>query len=385
MQGRDAKGQSAGRGRGHNGRGGRGMARPPPRTGTVAAIGAYLDLLPGKEVNPGVVTNWVNKFREYVVTVCETSRINLIFGVDATLGDYPKLQEPKLPDETSTRFQIKMWEIAYAKFIKDVDRLETDKLKVFGLMMGQMSENSKNRVKETDAGSIAIEEQDPRLLLTAILATHLTDNRLGAEHNLYKIEQAFHRYLMEPGDSLAFYYQRFRALLSGVQEAYHRAKQDPPDNTYRDVQLALRFTIGLNSSYHAYKQYYEDGLKDWPENLTDAFSEAAKFRPRAAGSGSSGDVGRANAFAMRGRGRGRGRGRYSGRGRGGDSRSGSYGESTGSTSGGPSEYGTRKGTCHACGESGHYSFECRASDSGQNSKTGAGTAQSDSSGHGKGK
>jgi hypothetical protein len=195
MQGRDAKGRSANRrGRGHNGRGGRGMARPPPRTGTVAAIGAYLDLLPGKEVNPVVVTNWVNKFREYVVTVCETSRINLIFGIDATLGDYPKLQEPKLPDETSTRFQIKIWEIAYAKFIKDVDRLETDKLKVFGLMMGQMSENSKNRVKETDAGSIAIEEQDPRLLLTAILATDLTDNRLGAEHNLYKIEQAFHRY-----------------------------------------------------------------------------------------------------------------------------------------------------------------------------------------------
>jgi hypothetical protein len=48
------------------------------------------------------------------------------------------------------------------------------------------------------------------------------------------------------------------------------------------VQLALRFTIGLNSSYSAYKQYYEDGLKDWPENLIDAFSEAAKFRPRKA-------------------------------------------------------------------------------------------------------
>jgi Zinc knuckle len=385
MQGRDARGQSASRGRGRNGRGGRGMARPPPRTGTVAAIGAYLDLVPGKEVNPGVVTNWVNKFREYIVTVCETSRINLIFGIDATLGDYPKLQEPKVPDEDSTKFQIKMWEIAYTKYIKDVDRLETDKLKVFGLMMGQMSENSKNRVKETDSGSIAIEQQDPRLLLTAILATHLTDNRLGAEHNLYKIEQAFHRYIMEPGDSLAFYYQRFRALLSGVQEAYHRAQQDPPDTSYRDVQLALRFTIGLNSSYSTYKQYYEDGLKDWPENLVDAFSEASKFRPRTAGSGNPGDVGRANAFAMRGRGRGRGRGRNPGRGRGGDSRSGSYGESTGSTSGGPSEYGTRKGACHTCGESGHYSFECRASDGGHGSKTGAGAAQSDFSGHGKGK
>ena len=191
---------------------------------------------------------------------------------------------------------------------------------------------------------------------------------------------------MEPGDSLAFYYQRFRALLSGVQEAYNsRAKVEPPDSSYRDVQLALRFTIGLNSSYSAYKQYYEDGLKDWPQSLVDAFSEAAKFKPRTAGSGNPDDVGRANAFAMRGRGRGRGRGRSSGRGRNSDNRRGEYGELTGSTSGGPSEYGTRKGACHTCGESGHYSFECKAGNNVNNSKAGASTAQSDSSGHGKGK
>jgi hypothetical protein len=69
-----------------------------------------------------------------------------------------------------------MWKIAYSKYIKDKDRLEGDKGKVFGLMLGQMSESSKTRVKETDNGSIAIENQDPRLLLSAILATHLTDD-----------------------------------------------------------------------------------------------------------------------------------------------------------------------------------------------------------------
>ena len=94
MQGRDGRGAAANRGRGRNGRGGRGMARPPPRTGTVAAIGAYLDLVPGKEVNPGVVTNWVNKFREYVTPVCDTPKINLIFGMDASLGDYPEKSQP---------------------------------------------------------------------------------------------------------------------------------------------------------------------------------------------------------------------------------------------------------------------------------------------------
>jgi Zinc knuckle len=292
------------------------------------------------------------------------------------------LQEPPLPNEDSIKFEIKKWEISYAKYIKDVDKLEADKLKVFGLMVGQIPENSKNRIKETDTGAIAMEQQDPRLLLSAILSTHLTDNRLGAEHNLNKIEQAFSKYVMEPGDSLAFYYQRFRALLSGVQEAYTRAKLEPPDTSYRDVQLALRFTIGLNSTYTPYKEYYEDGLKDLTESLVDAYSEASKFRPRTAGSGNPGDIGRANAFAMRGRGRGRGRGRS---GRTSEIRSGAYGESAGSTSGGPSEYGTRKGACHTCGESGHYSFECKANESGNNAKGGTNTVHSDSSGRSKGK
>jgi hypothetical protein len=90
------------------------------------------------------------------------------------------------------------------------------------------------------------------------------------------------------------------------------------------------------------------------------------------------------AFAMRGRGRGRGRGH--GRsivcGRTSENRSGAYGESAGNTSGGPSEYGTRKGACHT---SGHYSFECKASENGNNAKAGANTAHSDSSGRSKGK
>ena len=77
MQGRDGRGSSANRGRGRNHRGGRGMASSPPRTGTIAAIGAYLDLIPGKEVNPGVVINWINKFTEYLTAVCDTPKINL--------------------------------------------------------------------------------------------------------------------------------------------------------------------------------------------------------------------------------------------------------------------------------------------------------------------
>ena len=224
--------------------------------------------MPGKEVNPGVDTNWVNMFLEYVVAVCETSRIDLILGLDATLDDYPELMEPIVPYETSSWFEILMREIVSAKYSC---RLKADKAKVFGLMLGQMSEDKRMRVKGTNSGSIAIEEQNQRLLLSTILSTHSTDNRLGAEHNLFKIEQAFAGYMIDSGDSISIYQQRFCALLSRFQEACSRAKDECSEAAYCDIQLALKFTPGLNAPYGAYKQYHENRLKDWTATLPDAF------------------------------------------------------------------------------------------------------------------
>ena len=71
-------------------------------------------------------------------------------------------------------------------------------------MIGQISKASKNRIKETVTGSEAMESHDPRLLLQAIISAHLTDNRLGADHNLFKVEQAFNMYVMQRHDTLTY-------------------------------------------------------------------------------------------------------------------------------------------------------------------------------------
>ena len=74
-------------GRGNAGRG----AKPPPRTETVAAIGAFLDL--GREMNHGSVSAWMRKFREYTRAnyksdICE------IFGNEGIPGTYPQYVAP---------------------------------------------------------------------------------------------------------------------------------------------------------------------------------------------------------------------------------------------------------------------------------------------------
>ena len=373
-------------------RGGRGYGRTreiiakPARTGTIAAIGAYLDLLPGRDINPSIVTTWMTKVGEYI-TANYDSKINQIFGPDGTIGAYPTIIEPIDPPEDASRVELKKWEGKLAKYNKDKQALETDRAKVYGNMIGQISEASKNRIKETVTGSEAMETHDPRLLLQAIISTHLTDNRLGADHNLFKIEQAFNSYTMGKYDTLTYYYQKMRALVSGVKEAKLRTGIDEEaagDNEARQIQLALKFTNGLNDSYSVYKQYYHDSVKEWPLTLADAFHEASKFVPRrgdmAAEIGAAGYI---NAFLMRGRGRGRGRGgrnpggRDSGRGRHqpgrGHQPQRDAVDSTWRTYGGDAEFGTRKGDCRTCGETGHYSFECPKGGQDRQALSGAGT------------
>jgi hypothetical protein len=84
-------------------------------------------------------------------------------------------------------------------------------------------------------------------------------------------------------------------------------------------------------------------------------------------------------------GRGRGKGRFSGRGCSSNSTAGTSGDYSRNSAGTKSEYGTRKGDCHNCGEPGHCSFECRARDTRGGQKMGAGGAQLEPSIHGKGK
>lgn len=91
-------------GRGNAGRGG---TRPPPRTGTVAAIGEFLDL--GREMNHGSVSAWMRKIQEYTRTNYN-SDISDIFGNEGIPGVMLVLVPS--PDTRGSKFHGK----------RDVDR-----------------------------------------------------------------------------------------------------------------------------------------------------------------------------------------------------------------------------------------------------------------------
>ena len=370
--------RQSGRGRGYFGRGGRGPSGiQSSRTGTNPLVGAYLDLPPGKDILPGAVTKWMSKLKEYSMANCDT-KVSVIFGQDGTLGDYPVFVAPDHPGPFPDPSEYDIWKIDYADYRKQCNRLEEDKTKLYGIMLGQMSESSKIRVRETLVGEESVTEFDPRKLLQAILATHIGDSTLGLNHQLFNITQKYNNLVMLPYDSLSTYYTNTKSSLSAIEQSYERAGRAGLDENYPEDQMALKFIMGLNHMYDDFKYFYINNLKPWPDTLDQANSEAAKFSPKtkSAAHSNAADYERANAFAFTGRGGRSARGRgYPGGHKGKTTPNGHWvRDGTESPEGGKSEkgspvavytasksppHGYKRGPCNNCGKYGHFALECK--------------------------
>ena len=332
-------------GRGKAGR----NAKPPPSTGTVAAIGAFLDL--GREMNHGSVSARMRKFREYTRANYK-SDISEIFGNEGIPGDYPQYVAPADIAADANFMVATKWKRALELYDKNVLTLREDRKQVFGLMLGQISEASKATIREAETGLAAMTAEDPLLLLRAIILTHLSDPRLGADQNLLRVRMAYETVKMEPNDMLKYYYQRFKALKSGYEDSMRALGLMPEFNeamtAHNEVLTGMKFMNGLNSGYRHYVEYYEHRLKDWPDTLEDAYLEMAKVTPKK--SAATTPPNQANVFATKTAGGERPAGTEKGKANGNGGRG----------KGGRTSYGTRPGNCNKCGELGHYSYECTA-------------------------
>ena len=343
-----------GRGRGRGGRNngaGRGFQRhdrqpPTMQKGLNPLIGAWLDAPPGVSPNPNSTYSWVSKIKDYVGTITD-SRIDDVFGINGAVGEYPEYEEPDEPNANASKVEFKIWEIEYSEYRKNEKSLILDLRKTYAIMWGQISESSKNRIRESELGVEAIAEQDPKNLLIAIYGTHMCDSHMGSEENLFRIESLYMGITMTANDTLNGYYQKTNSALSGLFEAHRRAGNDPETKMPEDRQRAIKFILGLSDEYRKLKEFFRNDLKEWPENVSDAFIEAARFVPE-----------RKTAFerqifaAMKGRGRGRGRGRDNNK------------NNNNNKEKIDIPYGSKPVTCYRCGVQGHYSNECR-SDGGQ--------------------
>ena len=195
------------------------------------------------------VSAWMRKFRDYTRAnyksdICE------IFGSEGIPGEYREYEAPEDIANNAGFMESTRWKRALELFDKQVIGLRDDSKQVFGLMLGQISEQSKATIRETESGAEAMLDEDPLLLLRAIILTHLSDPRLGADQNLLRVQMAYDTVIMEPNDLLKYYYQRFKALKTGYEDTM-RSLEVMPDyddamQAHNDLLTAMKFMNDLN-------------------------------------------------------------------------------------------------------------------------------------------
>ena len=274
MRGRgDGRFQSRGGGRGRYGRG-QGEPHKPIVKGRKPEVGAYLDLPRGQAADPEAVLKWLECLRVYMYSTYESS-IKEIIGIDGVLTDYEEFVEPDDPPDNAGMVAIERWKTASKKYAANIELHKKNCAKLYGVILGQMSEASITRVNEMPAGKRAIEDCDPLEVLTCVVATHMNNKRYGDVYNMTTAIRNFYNNKMYQNEDLASYFSRCRTLLFVKSESYRIADEEEPFHT--DEFHAVLFVTGLNSNYLEYINTFKNKVRSWPQTMADANQDAANF------------------------------------------------------------------------------------------------------------
>ena len=205
-----------------------------------------------------------------------------IRGLDMVLdpeGDYPDFPEPEEPDEAEGEnyFARKRWEGEQRAYENDVRAFEADTIKLTGLMLGQMTPESIERVRQDAAGATAIDDKDPRALVQAIRATHYTPLSGGnAGKTLYSALRRWNNLNMGETESVEAFKRRATSELEAVRQAAVAADDEPAVPS--DTQATMHFIMCLASKYSDFKrEFSRQRITPMPTNLQEAMDRVIEF------------------------------------------------------------------------------------------------------------
>ena len=210
---------------------------------------------------------------------------NIFKAENPSFPDYPEPEEPEPAAGTVGLSEVQ--KIRYTKdydiYTKKIERLGSDKKRLHGIIIGQLSESSKNQIKTTADGIRALEEEkDPLKLIKAIRATHLTHSLVDPKIAFFAAQSLYELIKMDDRESLARHkevlesaHSRLTSASSAAAAAYTGESFDVPSNS----MLAVKFIMTLSNKYGAYKQKITRGEKDIPASIKDALEDVQKHGP----------------------------------------------------------------------------------------------------------
>ena len=340
----NAQGRGAGRQSGRGSSRGRDLSSFVNR-GVIPTIGAFL--MAGNGISSSQTATWCNKLKEYSIATFTTG-VDEIFGANGSTGDFPILEDLADPVETGKKLPDKIaykkWELELARNNAVEAKMKTEKTQLFGVMLGQMSDASKDLINECDLGRESFEDKCPLKLLKSIVLTHMANSRLGAEESLYSCNDHYNKLIMETNDTLSYYFHKMQSAISAMNEAHLRCGTDLSTLPDTSSQQAIKFIKCLSPKYEYFKSLFRNGIVEYPVTIEDAFTVTSTYNANNNDAQRSNNFSRHDMFISNGRG-GRGGGRSSN-------------SSSNRSNSSNSKY-QFKPICYNCGREGHKSNDCR--------------------------
>jgi hypothetical protein len=224
-----------------------------------------------------------------------------------------------------------VWKRDFTEFRDKQEKFDADKAKLFGVIIGQMSDSSKDQVATTQDGMDALRDKDPLDLVKVIVTTHLTGGKTNDDENLYSAQYAYTQLVMSREEKIATYYRRFETALTTLVECAARAHKNNvvPDNVMQNIH----FVKTLNGFYSEYQISFDrDIITQKPTTVQEAYEQIVQFGSNKLGYSDQREQNHRNAFVTKKGGRGR------------------------SARGGKGSGG--RGNCHNCNQPGHWKDQC---------------------------
>ena len=217
----------------------------------------------GMKPSPGAVQKWMMKLSLVLGLECSKSGISSILKDDGTIGDYPRYEEPEFPvqeeedDLVDLAFQKIVFTTKYKTYHDKLEYLEIDKRLAVKIIIRYLGNDSLNRIRETENGTKAINENNPKLLLETIYATHCTDILQEDTMNAVKAEQAFITIRQGENEPVLAYRQRFEALKQAVKASLVKNGEDPELRMPSEPSQVVIFIDGLHNGYKDFKDSFK--------------------------------------------------------------------------------------------------------------------------------
>lgn len=269
-----------------------------------------LEINEAGSVSPLALSRWSEKMQIYVKSKYMTG-LDKIF---LSNGKYPEILEPEPLSERDSKVKaiFEPWLYSWKEAKIEKSKLKEQKPQVAAIIVGQLGNNCKEKIKQSTIGREGLLEDCPLKIMQGIWSTILTTGTSSDIDNFYKAKKSYDDVKMYEDETLSKFLERYEAILNSFKEAAKRAKKEAqlPD----DEMQSEHFLRNLSEKHLSYVNLVLTGVYARPKTLAECYQKASEIfaitvKPKTI------DKKHYGAFvAGRGRGRGRARTPYSGRG-----------------------------------------------------------------------